>query len=536
MSGLASALKEVLAKFEVDTGGANKNLDALDKKITSVTQTLGALTEAFVGSALVHGLAEFVSSQIEAGSVINDLSEKLGVGTDDLQAFQFATGLAGVSAESAGKALQFLNRNVGEALDGNAGAAEAFAKLGLSLKDSNGDVREAGDLIPDIADAFAGMGSDAERTAAAMKIFGKSGADLLPFLKGGSEGAKEMLAEFNRLGGGMSKGFIQAADAAGDEVDKVKFAFNGWKSQIVFAILPAVTRVSKWMQEAIGTLRRVTKETNLAKGAWVFFGAGAAAASAKAAGGFAKFLGVIPKDASFWKTVLGLGEIGLVIAAVALLYLAFDDLYTFLSGGDSIIGDVIEGLFGVGASEEVIREVNAAIDEMQAAFNSLEPIVTFFGGLLSDIWKKATPFIGAYFKLLLGSFANSIKLSAELVQFLMQKLSTSMQSFGRFSTHLGTLLDTMGVSEGKKLLELGGALSSSGLMMEQASTALPPGTITVPRPIGPPTAGTGTVNQTNNVTNNITGVKDAKAAGDAAGMGTLDALDGELADALAGAG
>ena len=214
-------LRELLASFNVDTGQAVQSLKHLDVGIARAKQTLGALAEAFIGSAIVHGLGEFIEGQIEAGSRVNDLSEKLGVGTEELQKFQLAAGLAGVNSESAAQALGFLNKNMGAALEGNKEAVETFAKMGVALKDGSGKVRELGDVIPEIADSFEKLESNQERTALAMKIFGKSGAALIPLLKEGSAKLVEMNRRFEELGGGMTEEFVKAADEAAALVTEV---------------------------------------------------------------------------------------------------------------------------------------------------------------------------------------------------------------------------------------------------------------------------------------------------------------------------
>lgn len=524
-----SALREILATFTVDTAGANKALAGLDAKLDSAVKTLGALAGAFIGSKLVSGTRELIGGMVEAGSRVNDLSEKLGIGTNELQKFQFAAGLVGIGGEEAAKALQFLNKNVGEALSGNKEASQAFAKLGVNLKDTGGNVRDTSELLPELADKFVGMGSDAERTAMAMKIFGKSGAALLPFLKGGAEGARKMAAEFDRLGGGMTKEFISAADEAGDEIDKLKFALHGWKSQIVFAILPAVTHVSKALQTAVGTLRKITKETNLAKASWVIFGAASTAATAKAAVGWAKLLGVLPKDTSFWKAVLGLGEIALIAGLVALVMLAFEDLFVFLSGGDSVIGDIIDGLFGVGASKDVIVEVQKAFAGFYDELAAFKPLALEIGHLLSEAFVLALPAIKFLAKFLIANLGTSLKLILGLVRLMFSLVGKGLKGFGGLAA---TIAEKMGSPE---LVKLATSVAATGLNLEGASGsgAQPDERAHVPQNrLYADAAGDKNIVQTNNVTNNIHGVKDARGAGEAARMGTRDALQAELNDTL----
>jgi hypothetical protein len=233
-----SALRVLAAMFDIDTATATTKLKQLDTGLTTAKGSLTTLAAGVVGAFSLHAFKDFIEDQIELGSKINDTAEKLGVGTDELQKFQYAAGLSGVSAEGAGKALQLLNKNMGEAIGGNKEAVETFAKLKIELKDGQGNVRELGDTLPELADAFSEMGSDQERTAAAMKIFGRSGAELLPLLKKGGEELANLNREFEELGGGMQDDFIKLADEAGDEMDRLKFAMTGLKSRIAVADAP----------------------------------------------------------------------------------------------------------------------------------------------------------------------------------------------------------------------------------------------------------------------------------------------------------
>lgn len=402
-------LRELLASFAVDGSQAATALQTIDKKIEGVKGTLGALASAFVGSALVSGMRSFVEGQIEIGSRTNDLSEKLGVSSDELQRFQFAAMLSGVGAEEAAKGLQFLNKNIGEAIGGNKEAVETFQKLGITLKDGAG-VREVGDMLPEISKAFEGMGSDAERTAMAMKIFGKAGASLIPLLKDGPGGLAALSKEFDRLGGGMSKEFVAAADKAGDEIDKLKFSFAGWKSQIAFAVLPTITNLVTRFQGWVGTLRKMTRETDLARDAWILFGAGSAAAGLKSAAGFGKLLGILPKNAGFWETVLGLGELLLAAAGVLLLGLVLQDLFTFVQGGDSVIGELITKFLGAEEATRLANDLNTSWALIKETLSTLKPDLDGIATTLINIGKDSLPFM-------IGMFVDLLRLiTAAVVQ------------------------------------------------------------------------------------------------------------------------
>ncbi len=523
-------LRELLASFNVDTGQAVTALKKIDNSIEGAKDKLGALATAFVGSALIHGMKEFVEHQIELGSRVNDLSEKLGVGTDDLQQFQFAAKLVGVESEGAASALGFLSKNMGLALEGNKEAVEAFTKMKVELKDSSGQVRELGDVLPEVADAFEKVESSQERTALAMKIFGKQGAALIPLLKDGSGGLKAMYAEFDRLGGGMSKEFVHAADKAGDEIDKLKFALAGWKSQIAFAILPALTGMITKAQTWVGGLRKVTRESHLAEEAWIVMGIAGAAAGAKAAAGFAQFLGILPKDAGFWKTVLGLGEIALIAVGVALLALAFEDFFSMLQGDQSIIGDLIDKFLGMGQANELVKELGQAWTLLSGLFaedlTTLAPLVDLF----KDLAKSVIPYAVAGFVDMVKIVASLVTLTAAFVKTLMQVATFDFEAAGK------TIMAT-----GKSVFGEGGLLNTSAvgnMQLRNEARANAPKDVTGEIHNGGRFGGGGSqaVHQTNHIDVTVEGGSNARETGAAVKDGLKGGLNDTLRDAFGAVG
>src|SRR5882762_67192 len=335
-----SALRSLLAIFETKVNTAP--LEHLNGKLEEVKGLAEKVGTIFAGLFIGHEIKEFIAHQIEAGEAVRDLSVKLGVGEDELQQFQYATSLFGVANEEAGHALQFLNRNVGLAVTGNAEAAKTFAALKIPLKDSSGQVRELGDLIPELADSFTALKSQPERVAKAMAIFGRQGAALLPFLMRGAEGVEELKKEFEDLGGGMSKEFVNAAKEAGDEIKRFDFATNGLKSELVLSLLPGIQSFVGSLIKGVVAFREFTRETNFAKTAFVGI----------------LTTGVVAAFAIFSADVL------LTAAAFGALYLIGDELFTLFTGGDTLIGDFIDSMGQVGDSAKFVQQVTDAWNEM----------------------------------------------------------------------------------------------------------------------------------------------------------------------------
>lgn len=449
-----SALRELLASFDIDTGGAKVALKSLDQGIKATAGMISGLAETLIGGLTVNGFKHFVEGQIEIGSRLNDLSERLGIGISDLQEFQLAAGVSGVGAEEAAKGLQFLNKNLGEAIGGNAEAAKTFQSLGIAFKDGGGNARELADIIPEVADSFEKLGSDQERTAVAMKIFGKSGASLIPLLKQGSGGLEEIHKRFVELGGGMQGGFVKAADEAGDEIDILKFGLQGLKSRLAAEVLPYVTAFVRKAQTWVAGIIKLTKETNIVKDALVVFGAAASAAGLKAAIGMGKFLGIF-KGGGLFKNLLSMGLFGLVVGGLLAIYLVVQDLVVMFRGGKSAIGEFVDGLFGVGTVSSGISMLNGVISHLQGAFQELKPV-------LGEAWAALSDLGGAFGISLSGGqgllswlrdeFVSAIHTAIDAVTVLIATL-TRMVTLG------AKVASAVGKGDLNSILNAGGALT-----------------------------------------------------------------------------
>jgi hypothetical protein len=119
-------------------------------------------------------------------------AKMLGISRQTRGAFDILGGAEG-GAEFA-SVLTKMNKLVGEAGDGSEEAAHKLKKFGLSVQDAL--TNSPTENLQRIADGLMAMSNPAERTAAAMSIFGKTGAQALPMLAKISNGG---LANAERL-------------------------------------------------------------------------------------------------------------------------------------------------------------------------------------------------------------------------------------------------------------------------------------------------------------------------------------------------
>lgn len=522
-------LREIIAAFGVEVDA--KALDTLGGRLEGAKKGLAAFGQAVAAGFAVHKLHSFIEEQIEVGSILDDTSARLGVTTDALQRFQFAASqAAGVGAEEAANALGFLNKNLGAAIQGNKEAAETFAGLGIDLESVKDGTANAATLLPALAEKFSGLGSDAERTALAMKLFGKQGAALLPMLKGGRAGAEGLSKQFDALGGGLDDGFIRAADDAGDATDRLRFVFRGIKAQIAMAVLPGFTQLVGKLTSLAVKARVFVKETNIVNEVLAGLAVVGGIKTAGALLSLGKALGVVQGSAG--GTLVSLLKFGLPLILITALGLLFEDLYVLMKGGDSVIGDFITKTFGIEKTNELVAALRQGWDAMSQAFASMGPTLKDIGTSLLDLGIKAIPYIIKAFVMLTAQIAGAAALLTAFIDSLI-KLPHAIKT-GDFSG-IGKSIDragnaifgkTVGMvdpSTGKVTThQEGGLMNFANGSALDFSKAAPPMAPTLP--IGPPPPPS-KVEQNNAINMNIHTNGDPAAVGRAAADGVRRGLD-----------
>src|SRR5262249_4739792 len=143
-----------------------------------------------------------------------------------------------IESETLEKGLGKLNRTIADAATGkNKDAAALFARLGINLRDANGHLRGAKDVLPGLASAFERNENEAVRSAMAVALFGKAGESLIPFLARGRGWMEGLSAETKRFGGLTDKHRVGLAEL-NDRYEELEKAGSGLSSRLSASLAP----------------------------------------------------------------------------------------------------------------------------------------------------------------------------------------------------------------------------------------------------------------------------------------------------------
>lgn len=251
-SAVVGALRVTLGLDSAQFSAGMKNAQTGLQRFAGVAKA-GALA---IGAAMVAAggaVGVAMKGMIDQADEMSKLSQSLGITIGDLSRLKYAAALADVDIDGLSKAIKRLSAGMMEASQSTTGAAaQAFAMLGISVKDAEGNMRPAISVIDDLAERFSKLPDGAEKTALAMRIFGKSGADLIPLLNEGSAGLAELYAEAEQLGIVLDEETGRAAEAFNDNLTRMGVIKDGLITKITAGMLPSLVNLSNALVVAAG--------------------------------------------------------------------------------------------------------------------------------------------------------------------------------------------------------------------------------------------------------------------------------------------
>ena len=425
--GMKSSITKDLNKLKTELNDFGSSIMSIGAKVSGM------------GLAITGSLTAAVMHFANVGSELNDMSARTGIGTTALAELGYAAKMTGTSMESVERAIGKMQKNIAGVGEESATVTAALSAIGLSSSRLAGLAPE--DQFQLISESIAAIEDPAQRSAAAMGVFGKSGRELLPMM----QNIKALRAEARELGIAPSPESIAAADAIGDAIDRVRAVVSSTVFEIGAALAPmaadildgflVVTKaVKKFVVEnkslivtaaKVGTVLMVAGSAIVAIGA-TFIGAGMAISGVLSV--MSLFGGAIGVITSLLAVVLS--PVGILVAALvagAYAWARFSE-----SGRAAVSGlvGIITGTFG-GILTTVKDTMGGIMDAIMAGDLSLAGQIAMVGlklvfvQALDGIYKLFGATIGAIVsQLLTGDFAGAWK---TLGATIINSMATAMQ-------------------------------------------------------------------------------------------------------------
>lgn len=244
LGNLVVTLEANMARFNQNMEEASRRTEQSMNRMQAASGLARAAIGALAGVASVGLLAALVKGAADAADNLRDMSQKTGIAVEELNGLGFAAGQAGGSLESMVSAAGKLNKSIADAAGGGKDTGAAFKALGIDVATASGDMKKADVVMAEVADQFAKYQDGPEKSALALAIFGKAGADMIPILNEGGAALRENI-EYAKKHSGMTTELATASDEFNDIMGKLTVQQNSFSNTLASAVLPSLNVVGK---------------------------------------------------------------------------------------------------------------------------------------------------------------------------------------------------------------------------------------------------------------------------------------------------
>lgn len=253
--GLGDAIGGLAEKLGINLpDGADKTLQALNGVNAGNVKVVAGFTAA--AAAIVKCEKELISVTKDAGAYskeVKRLASITGQSREDVIAFTNAASKMGVSYDRISDSLKEITNKMQEAQNGSEDTKEAFNRLGVSIEDSEGNLRSSMDVFLDTIDALGNIKNQADRDAIAMDLMSESARELNPIIEKGSQELELYAQAAKNTGKVLTEDELIALEMVDDQVKRLQESQESLKNQMASEFAP-------YMEEFYG------KATNLTDG------------------------------------------------------------------------------------------------------------------------------------------------------------------------------------------------------------------------------------------------------------------------------
>lgn len=228
----------VLQNFGKQSGTSFAKMAGAVAVGTAALQAFKAIT----GKA-VDVVKDIVKTTLDWSKGTIKLQRELGVTAQSASGLMAVGKRFGLSVEQLSKSFGIFAKRVTEAGKGNKSAIKDFADFGVNVRTAGGKMKDFDALFGDVADKFKNAPNGFNKTAEAMRMFGRSGKDMLPILNLGRDGIKEITLQAERFGLILTEKNVEQVKNFIKGQREMEMAMTGVKLAIGTALLPALAQM-----------------------------------------------------------------------------------------------------------------------------------------------------------------------------------------------------------------------------------------------------------------------------------------------------
>lgn len=245
----------------INTDEADKSLSKTDKNAKSFGETLGngiktagkwaaAVGTAAVGAAT--GMYKMATNAASTADNIDKMSQKIGISREAYQELDFILSQSGTDVDKLQSGMKTMSAQVEK-------NSSNFEKLGVSLKNANGEARSQEEIFYDTVNALQQMQEGTEKSTIAAELFGKAGTELMPLLNSEAGSLEAMREQAHELGLVLDDELVDNGVNLTDALDQMKRSIGSVMTQLGARLMPIVEKAADFITAQMPKINKLVE-------------------------------------------------------------------------------------------------------------------------------------------------------------------------------------------------------------------------------------------------------------------------------------
>lgn len=372
-------------KLDQEVKGSEKKVDDLGKSMTAaekraadmqkrITDGFKRLGGAILATVAVSKVLAGVTELAQTAEAVRNTSNAIGVAVEDVDAFGKSIELMGGDAQGARDSLTDMAESIGEAMaDVDSGRAKTFKSLGISLKDMEGQTKNAAQVMSELAGAVEGMSR--EQAVFRIKELGITDNRTVELLLKGRQELDRMM-RVQKEQGVITKETTERAQKYTEAMARFRQGTQNSMQAVAAIMLPILTKMLNGLS---AVFQWMNQHGDFIKGFFIAIGAVLA---------FTYGPAVVSAALATWALIAPFVAVGVAIAAAAAAFaLIYDDIVNFMEGNDSLIGQISEQYPAIGEYVKALYEiVNGIFKLLTGDFDGAKEAFSAAGEAIKNVF------------------------------------------------------------------------------------------------------------------------------------------------------
>ncbi len=236
VANLNSGMQQAAASVQSAAAGIQGNLSKMQGLAGAVSGVFGTLGAVLAGGAMFRAAVDgTLAWNLEAMR----LARTLGITTEAASILNVALGDIYSDAETYIAATRKLSMGV-------ANGGDAFKKLGIDVRETNGHLKQPGPLMQEVLTKINSLGTAADRNAAGAAIFGRQWGEVSKLLKLNAQVIAEAEDKAKRLNLVVGPEAVEMTNKYRAAMNDVGDVMTSLKVQVGSAVMPALVKLGQW--------------------------------------------------------------------------------------------------------------------------------------------------------------------------------------------------------------------------------------------------------------------------------------------------